>query len=134
MDDYEQLMSLYNEFVGEDRYSHHDNDSFERVIASPNNYVFVAEDASKFIGFIAFSAREVVRYPRIIVEVDELYVCPSYRKQAVGRKLFEQMEHIAKDLHCYRIFIESHYDHKAAHSFYEAIGYTNYGYHFVKNL
>jgi hypothetical protein len=45
-----------------------------------------------------------------------------------------KLEEKAKELQCHRIFIESQYQHKVAHAFYEALGYTNYGYHFYKNL
>lgn len=40
----------------------------------------------------------------------------------------------AKELNCYRLFIESHYKHKEAHQFYEALDFKNYGYHFIKDL
>jgi GNAT superfamily N-acetyltransferase len=58
----------------------------------------------------------------------------EYRKKGLGKKLMGEVEKKAKSLHCYRLFIESHYDHKQTHKFYEALGYTNYGYHFIKNL
>jgi GNAT superfamily N-acetyltransferase len=132
--DYEELMELYNLFVGSDRYSKHDNDSFQKVIHNPNNVVFVAEDAGKLIGFASFSIRDVVRYPKPIAELDELFVLESYRKQKIGKSLMEVVEKTAKERNCYRIFIESHYDHRAAHMLYESLGYTNYGYHFIKNL
>lgn len=132
--DYNALMELYNLFVGSDRYSKHDNDSFATVINNPNNFIFVAEDGNKIVGFATFSVRDVIRYPKKIAELDELFVLEDYRQKGVGKKLMEQIESKAKELNCYRIFIESHYDHKTAHNFYEKLGYTNYGYHFIKNL
>lgn len=132
--DYEELMSLYNLFVGNDRYSKEDNDSFKKVFNNPNNFVYVAEDKNKLVGFVTFSVRDVIRYPKRIAELDELFVLEAYRKKGVCRELMQQVEKKATTLDCYRIFIESHYDHKTAHKFYEALGYTNYGYHFIKNL
>jgi len=134
LEDYKNIISLYNGFVGSERYSKFDNDSFEKVLKSPNNFIFVAEDEEKLIGFATFSVRIVVRYPRPIAEIDELFVLSEYRKQGVGKLLFIEIEKKAKELNCYRIFIETHYDHKVAHKFYEALGYKNYGYHFIKNL
>jgi GNAT superfamily N-acetyltransferase len=58
---------------------------------------------------------------RPIAELDELYVKDKFRKKNVGRMLMEKV-------------IETHYNHKAAHKFYEALGFTNYGYHFIKDL
>jgi GNAT superfamily N-acetyltransferase len=132
--DYEELMGLYNLFVGSDRYSRHDNDAFSTVIKNPRNFVFIAEDHDKLVGFTSFSIRDVIRYPKPIAELDELFVLPEYRQQGVGKDLMSQVEAKAKALNCYRVFIESHYDHKVAHQFYEKLGFTNYGYHFIKNL
>jgi (aminoalkyl)phosphonate N-acetyltransferase len=132
--DYEELMGLYNLFVGEDRYSKYDNDSFQKVLENPLNYIFLAKDDDKIVGFITFSIRTVVRYPRPIAELDELFVLPEYRRHQVGYKLMDKVESTAKEMNCHRMFIESHYDHKAAHNFYEKLGYKNYGYHFIKNL
>ncbi len=132
--DYGELMLLYNQFVGSDRYSKRDNDSFKKVLKNSHNFVFVAEDGGKLVGFAAFSVRDVVRYPKPIAELDELLVLADYRKRGIGKLLMEQVENKAKEQDCYRMFIESHYDHKVAHKFYEALGYTNYGYHFIKNL
>jgi len=132
--DYEALMTLYNGFVGEDRYSRHDNDSFHTVLENSNNYIYPAEDGGELIGFAAFSVRDVVRYPQPIAEVDEIFVSVWNQKKAVGRKLMEKMEGRARELNCYRIFIEFAFEHEGVHIFYEALGYTKYGYHFIKNL
>lgn len=132
--DYQELMKLYNDFVGQKRYSKLDNDSFYIVLVNDNNYIYVAEEGNDLVGFATFSVRDVIRYPKPIAELDELFVSPEYRKKGVGKKLMQQIEEKAKKLNCYRLFIESHYDHKAAHFFYKALGYTNYGYHFIKNL
>lgn len=132
--DYEQLMQLYNLFVGSDRYSKHDNDSFKKVINNPNNFVFIAENQGKLVGFVTFSVRDVIRYPKQIAELDELFVSQEYRQKGVGRLLMQKVEGKAKELNCYRFYVESQYKHETAHKFYEGLGYTNYGYHFIKNI
>lgn len=132
--DYKELMFLYNGFVGEDRYSRYDNDSFKKVLGSPSNYIFIAQDGGKIIGFATFSIRNVVRYPKPIAELDEIFVGIPYQKKGVGHKLMEKIEKTAKEKNCHRMFIESAYQHKPAHKFYENLGYKNYGYHFIKDL
>jgi GNAT superfamily N-acetyltransferase len=132
--DYEEIMDLYNIFVGNDRYSQHNNDSFQKVLDSKQNFIYVAEEDNKLIGFATFSIRDVVRYPKPIAELDELFVHEEYRKHGVGKQFMRVIEEKAKELNCHRMYIESHYDHKTAHAFYEKLGYTNYGYHFLKNL
>ena len=132
--DYEELMGLYNLFVESDRYSEHDSDSFHKVLNNPNNFIFIAEDEGAIIGFLTFSVRDVIRYPKQITEVDELFVLEEYRKHGVGKKLMEHMEDKAKELNCHKIFIESSSEREGAHKFYESIGFINNGYHFIKNL
>lgn len=132
--DYGRLMELYNDFVGSDRYSSHDNDSFERTLDDPNCYIYVAEENNQIIGFVTFSARNVVRYAKPIAEGDELYVTPEYRGKGYGKQLMQHILDKATELNCHRMFLESHYDHKPAHKMYESMGFTNYGYHFIKDL
>lgn len=133
-EDYQQIMSLYSLFVEEDRYSNGNADSFTKVLKSPSNFTYVAEINSKIIGFASFSIRDVIRYPKPIAELDELFVSGDYRKQGIGRDLMKTVEHKAEGLKCQRLFIESQYKHKLAHKFYESLGYKNYGYHFIKDL
>ena len=133
-DDYQQVMIMYNDFVGEKRYAAGGNDSFLQVLRSPTNYLYVAELDGQLVGFASLSVRHVVRYPKLIAELDELYVDPNKREHGIGRQLMQQIEATAKEQGCYRLFIESHYKHTAAHKFYEGLGYTNNGYHFIKDM
>ena len=133
-EDYEELVILLNGFVEEDRYSKHDNDSIKEVLNSSSNFLFVAEDESKIVGFASVSVRRVIRYPRPIAELDELYVSPESRKQGVGKLLMSKVIEQVRSENCYRLYIESAYKHEIAHKFYESLGFTNYGYHFMKNL
>lgn len=118
--------------VEEDRYSKPGNDSFKKVLDSKDNFVFVAEEDSKPVGFITVSARSVIRYPKPILQVDELFVDADFRKHGVGRQLIQAVEAFAQDNGYPRIYIESAYKHDVAHKFYEKNGYTNRGYYFQK--
>lgn len=132
--DYEQLMELYNLFIGEDRYSRHDNDSFQKVLTSEKNYIFVAEDAGKLIGFATCSIRYIIRYPNPVAQLDELFVLADHRRNGLGKQLVDKVEQIVKARDCFLLYIESGSDRKEAHVFYEKIGYTNSGYYFKKTL
>jgi putative acetyltransferase len=135
-EDYQHLMKLYNAFVGDGRYNGPEDDSFEEVMESGKNFVYVAEEmgSGNLVGFASFSVRTVIRYPRPIAEMDELYVTPAFRGKKIGRKLIEGVLLKASELGCYRMFIETHYDHDVAHKVYEKMQFTNYGYHFIKDL
>lgn len=92
------------------------------------------KDYDKLIGFATFSIRLIVRYPKPIAELDELYVVPEFRRKGVGKMLMEKVMGQAKKSGCYRMYVGSHYKHKTAHKFYESLAFTNYGYHFLRNL
>ncbi len=132
--DYEQLMQLYNLFIGTDRYSMYEKDSFKMVLNDPNSYIFVAEKDDNLVGLATMSIRHIVRYPQPIAQLEELFVLENYRQHGIGSQFVEEVEKIAREHDCYRVYIESGYKHKPAHTFYEKIGYTNYGVHFIKNL
>lgn len=133
-EDYKGVMKLYNEFVNKDSFSKLDNDSFQQVIDYPTTYLYVAEGDQKLLGFASFSTRFVVRYPKHIMQLDELFVSEEYRKHGVGGRLIEVMEEKARDLDCAGIYIESSVERKTAHKFYEEQGYKNSGFYFKKSL
>jgi PhnO protein len=132
--DYKKLMALYDAFMKVDRYTGLDSDSFEKVLGNKNSFVLVAEDRSRLVGFITASTRLVIRYPQPIMEVDELYVDPDFREHGVGRQLIQAVEVIVKESNLHRIYIESGYEYKIAHKFYQKNGYTKQGYYFKKVL
>jgi len=133
-EDYNEIMLLFNGFVEEDRYSNHDFDSFKKVLASEDGFVFVAQEGEKLIGFSTMSIRNVVRYPRPIAELDELYVVPDYRRKGIGKALLDICIDTAKSRSCYRIYLESHKDREHAHAFYEKHNFIKYGHSFSKDL
>ncbi len=133
--DHQQLIALYGEFIETDRFKNLDNDGFQKVIRSKNNFVLVAEEDSKLIGLITASARLVVRYPIPIMQVDEFYVDIAFRSQGIGQKLMLAIEDIAQQKGYQRIYIESGYQHEEqGHKFYKKNGYDNKGYYFLKIL
>ncbi len=133
-EDYKELIKLYSLFVGDNRFSKKNSDSFVKVLENPNSYIYVATDKQKLIGFATLSTRNVVRYSKLIAELDELFVLENYRKHGVGKKLMEIIEKKTKDLNCKGIFIQSGKDHKVAHRFYKNHGYIERGFYFTKDL
>ena len=132
IEDHASLMALYDAFMEVDRYSKLDSDSLQKVIASENNFIVVAEEDHRLIGFISASARLVVRYPQPIMQVDELYVDPDFREHGLGRQLIQGIESIAAEHDYHRIYIESGFKYEVAHKFYQKNGYEKDGYYFRK--
>ncbi len=134
MSDYEELIKLYILFVEEDRYSRHDGDSFKVLMDRSDYFIFVAEENDKLVGLMTFSTRSVVRYPRPLAQLEELFVLEGFRKLGIGKKFIEMMELKIRDLNCYSIYIESRDDKKIAHEVYQKLGYKKEGYYFKKAL
>lgn len=132
--DYKELMKLYDEFVEEERYSQGREDSFQEVLASTENFVYVAEDDGKLVGFVTFSMRWVVRYPTPIAEMDELYVKPDYRRKGLGTQLVDTIMKKAGELGCSRMFLRTHFKQEAAEELSKKMGFTHTGHHFIKDL
>lgn len=130
--DYEKLMKLYNLFIKTDKYTKHNNDSFEKVLKDSNSFIYVAEEKSKLVGFATFSIRNIIRNPKPIAQLEELFVVEHYRKMGIGKKFIELLERKSKELSCNAIYIESRSDLEIAHKFYENLGYKKSGFYFKK--
>ncbi len=132
LNDYDGIIPLLNGFTNSELFTEKTQDSFKEILESVTNYMYVAEDGERIIGFVTFSIKNVLQYPNPILEVDELFVGIAYRKHGVGGKLMEQVEQDAKKLDVQNIYIRSSYKREGAHKFYEKIGYKNNGYYFKK--
>ena len=129
--DYENVIALYADFVNQpDRYKNLGNDSYHRAIKQPNHFMLLAEDDKRIIGFITFSIRVVIRYPRPIVEVEEFYVVPDLRREGIGTMLKNKVITYAKKKNCQYIFIASSKDRIPAHKFYKTMNFDEYAFHY----
>ncbi len=134
-EDYKELMRLFDDFYeGKRDFKSHESDSFRQVLEDPSCFVWVATEKEKIIGFITASVRSVVRQPRPIFQIEELFVAQSHRKQGVGGKLMEAAEEKARDLDVSGIYLDSGIKMTVAHKFYEELRYKNEGYYFKKVL
>ena len=130
-EDYSQVITLYADFVNQpERYQNRDNDSYQHVLSQPNFWFLLAEAKSQIVGFITFSKRWVVRYPKPIIEVEEFYVKENLRRQGIGTQLMNQVIEIAKQEDCQYIFLASSKDRLPAHKFYRALDFDEYAYHY----
>ncbi|MFQ5493615.1 MAG: GNAT family N-acetyltransferase [Candidatus Dojkabacteria bacterium] len=133
--DYESVMEMYANFVGDisgdyDRYKAKDGDSFHRVLDNDREFIDLALADDQIAGYISYSIRDVIRYPAPIVEVEEFYVDPKYRRNKIATKLMENVLEFSRKQKAYRVFLASAAELKAAHKFYESIGFDQYAFHF----
>ncbi len=130
---YEEIIKLYGDFVDDpQRFSNADNDSYLKFLDAPNSFMDLVVADNKIIAFITYTVRTVVRYPKSILEVEELYVHPDYRKHGIGKKLMEHILEYAKSIDCQYVFFASDMKRTEAHEFYKVLGFNEYGYHYRK--
>ncbi|MBI2134111.1 GNAT family N-acetyltransferase [Candidatus Woesearchaeota archaeon] len=127
--DREELLKLYEGLSTKPKkYLNAKNDSFLKVLAEPNAYIDLATINNEIAGFIAYSIRHVVRYPKPILEIEEFYVKQVHRRKGIGRKLVENVQKFANKKKAQYIFISSSKERKAAHLLYKAAGFEEYGF------
>lgn len=129
--EYKEVIKLYGLFVeNEDRYKNYDNDSYNTVINDPNAILELAVIESKIVGFIMYSIRHVIRYPKPIVEVEEFFVLEEYRGMKIGKKLMDKVITFAKEQDCQYIFLASGKERIPAHHFYKNCDFDEYAFHY----
>jgi len=129
--DYQEVIKLYADFVkNSNRYKNFDNDSFLKALQLPDFYIYLAEMEKRIVGFITFSIRTVVRYPKPIIEVEEFYVISDLRRKGIGRKLTQKALDFAKKNECQYVFLASGKDRIPAHKFYKSLSFNEYAYHY----
>jgi len=131
LEDYESVMRLYGDFVGDtERFLVLGNDSYREFIKDPDCRLDIAEMSGEIVGFIAFSIRRVIRYPKPILEVEEFYVESDKRRQGIGRELMNRAIEFARTKNCEYIFLASSKDRKEVHGFYKTNNFNEYAFHF----
>lgn len=129
--DYGQVMRLYGEFVKDQaRFAGKGNDSYRKVLKSRTATLDLAVDGRNILGFVSYSIRSVVRYPRPILEVEEFFVSDEYRRRGIGSMLMKHILRIAKKKKCAYVFLASGKDRTGAHAFYKNFGFTEYAFHY----
>ncbi len=129
--DYQEVLRLYGDFVEDPkRYVDLKGDSFKKIIESSNSYLFLAEIEEEIVGFISCSIRDVIRYPKPILEVEEFYVRTENRRQGIGRTLMDHAINFAQAKDCQYVFLASAKERGEAHGFYKALGFDEYAYHY----
>ena len=131
--DYKEVIDLFSKFVSDEkRYKKKKSNSFHAFIKSKNSFIDVATINKKIVGFITYSIRTVVRYPRPILEVEEFFVLEEYRRLKIGKQLMTGAINSAKKNKCYGIFLGSSKDRTPAHKFYKYMKFNEYGLHYRK--
>jgi len=134
-EDYRSVIELYGLFVeNPEIYSKFDNDSYNDVINDQNTILELGIVNDKIVAFIMYSIRNVVRYPKPIIEVEEFFVLEDYRRMKIGKTLMDRVFDFAKQKDCQYVFLASGKERIPAHKFYKNSGFDEYAFHYRKSI
>ena len=89
----------------------------------PQNLVLVAckEDA-ELVGFISLTIRTVLRVPSPLGSIEEIFVCPEYRKCGVGTMLWKEASILLHQQGVSQVEVISSLAHPGQRQFAKSIG------------
>ena len=110
------------------------SDVYLKAVDSKAQQLIVGLVDNKVVGFCSLTIKNNLWQAGSLGHVDELVIDKKFRGKGFGKKMIDSITHIAKNLKCKRIELESAFHRKEAHKFYETIGFQNRAYLFSKKL
>lgn len=108
--------------------------TFARHVASANTASLIAERDGLAVGVLILQFRERLNWPSLEAWVPDLVVTERFHGTGVASALLRRAIAIARDRGCHRLCLESGYQRRRAHRFYEREGLTDAGKFFLVDL
>lgn len=108
--------------------------AYNKAVYSEVQKLIVGESMDNIIGFCSLTIKNNLWQAGNLGHIDELIVDNNYRGKGIGSKLMDEITRIAKENQCKRIELDSAFNRKEAHRFYENQGYENRAYLFSKEI
>ena len=109
-------------------------DVYLRHVTRENTASLVAERGGDLLGFLSLEFREHLNYIHPQAWIPDLIVTESARGLGAARALLMRGFDLAREYGCTRVRLESGYPRTVAHQVYVAVGMTNAGYYFTRDL
>jgi GNAT superfamily N-acetyltransferase len=106
----------------------------EAICADKNYATFVAVSDGKVCGMIGTFTSYSYEHNSPSGRILALVVSEKMRGRGVGRALIAAAENHLAQKNIRRIAVNTRFERKEAHEFYEKVGYTRNGFRFVKEL
>ncbi|MHC4457648.1 MAG: GNAT family N-acetyltransferase [Planctomycetota bacterium] len=107
---------------------------FLRGLSSEFQSYVCAVVEESIVGFGSLTIKNNLWVEGYIGHIDELVVDKEYRGREIGSKLLEYIINIARNKNCRRLELDSAFDRKKAHKFYERNGFENRAFLFSKRF
>ncbi len=105
-----------------------------RITGDPQYRTFVAVEEGKVCGMIGTFALYSYEHNDLGGRILALVVANNSRRGGIGRRLIEAAEHDFAQRNIVRVAVNTRFERKEAHAFYESLGYSRNGFRFVKRL
>lgn len=133
--DYSEVLLLWNNELG----NHNVNAEnisvrFERMNKNENYKTFVALYENKVVGVITVVQVMALEYEIGYLKINGLAVQENFQNRGIGTKLLKYAENYASDKGLSRLILNSGFQRKKAHDFYESKGFDKLSYCFTKKV
>jgi len=106
----------------------------ETILADKHYATFVAVSGRKVCGMIGTFACYTYEHNNPSARILALVVSDEMRGRGVGHALIAAAEKDLAQKNIRRVAVNTHFERKEAHEFYEKLGYKKNGFRFVKEL
>jgi ribosomal protein S18 acetylase RimI-like enzyme len=101
---------------------------FGQLLSAANAYVFVAEQACQLNGYVLARVYQfpdtALTYAGTVVELDQIAVDVSRRRQGIGTSLVERVNQLASELRAHRVQLTVWEFNQVAQSMFEQAGFS----------
>jgi len=96
----------------------------ESLIEDPDNYMLVARDEDRVLGFVNFTTRKTIMHPLPSGLIDELIVTEDSRGSGIGKQLILAVMDRCRELGCCEVEVSTEKSNTKARAFYESCGFS----------
>lgn len=107
---------------------------YEEQINNKNYYCIVCEYDNNIIGVLNLRFEKQLHHAECIAEIMEFVINSSFRKNGIGKEMFNMACRISKDAGCTQIELATNRSRSGAHRFYSREGMNNSHFKFSKPL
>lgn len=95
----------------------------QQALVSPQNLVLIScKPDAELIGFISLTIRTALRVPSPLGSIEEIFVCPEYRRCGIGTALWKDASILLRQQGVSRVEVISSLAHPGQRQFAKSIG------------